>query len=81
MPRKPSRFRLEVLEAREVPAVLLQIDYSYDTGFFKNNADARAVMERVSDSGHVDAVRQAEEALAEIMRLEREQQREHASSA
>lgn len=40
--------RLEWLEAREVPAVLLQIDYTYDTGFFKNNADARAVMERVA---------------------------------
>ncbi len=36
----------------------------------------KAVMERVSDSGHVDAVRHAEEALAEIVRLEREQQRD-----
>lgn len=34
----------------------------------------RAVMERVSDSGHVDAVRLAEDALTEIIRLEREQQ-------
>ena len=34
----------------------------------------RAVMERVSESGHVDAVRQAEEALAEIVRLEHEHQ-------
>lgn len=40
--------RLEALEAREVPAVLLQIDYTYDTGFFKNNPDARAVIERVA---------------------------------
>ena len=36
----------------------------------------KAVMERVSESGHVDAVRQAEEALAEIIRLEREQQKD-----
>jgi hypothetical protein len=34
----------------------------------------RAVMERVSESGHVDAVRQAEEALAEIVQLEHRQQ-------
>src|SRR5215207_1497427 len=44
---RPS-LRLEALEAREVPAVLLQIDYTYDTGFFRNNADARAVIERVA---------------------------------
>ncbi|MEO9254008.1 MAG: hypothetical protein ABI305_00580 [Tepidiformaceae bacterium] len=36
----------------------------------------KAVMERISDSGHVDAVRQAEDALAEMVRLEWEQQRE-----
>ena len=36
----------------------------------------KAVMERVSESGHVDAVRQAEDALAELVRLEYEQQRE-----
>ena len=49
-PRANQRpaLRLEVLETREVPAVLLQIDYTYDTGFFKNNADARALMERVA---------------------------------
>lgn len=40
--------RLEILETREVPAVLLQIDYTYDTGFFKNNPDARAMIERVA---------------------------------
>ena len=34
----------------------------------------RAVMERVSESGHVDAVRQAEDALAEIVKLEYEHQ-------
>lgn len=48
--RTPSRpaLRLEWLEDRELLAVLLQIDYTYDTGFFKNNADARAVIERVA---------------------------------
>ena len=45
--------RLELLETREVPAVLIQIDYSYDTGFFTNNPAARAVIERVaSDLGN-----------------------------
>ena len=39
--------RLEVLEGREVPAVLIQVDYSYDTGFF-SNPDARAVMEQAA---------------------------------
>lgn len=36
----------------------------------------REVMERVSDSGHVDAVRTAEDTLAELMALEREQQKD-----
>jgi hypothetical protein len=36
----------------------------------------KAVMERVSDSGHVDAVRQAEDTLEELIRLEHEQQRD-----
>jgi hypothetical protein len=40
--------RLEVLEAREVPAVLIQVDYTYDTGFFANNPQARATVERVA---------------------------------
>ncbi|MGI8925420.1 MAG: hypothetical protein ACR2HN_02090 [Tepidiformaceae bacterium] len=33
------------------------------------------IMQRVSDSGYVEAVRRAEEALAELIALEREQQR------
>lgn len=48
---RPTRrpvLRLEVLEAREVPAVLIQVDYTYDTGFFANNPEARATMERVA---------------------------------
>jgi hypothetical protein len=36
----------------------------------------KTVMERVTESGHVDAVRLAEDALAELVRLEYEQQRE-----
>ncbi len=40
--------RLESLEAREVPAVLIQLDYSRDVGGFFNNAEARAIMERVA---------------------------------
>jgi hypothetical protein len=46
--RGPHALRLECLETREVPAVLIQVDYSFDTGFFRNNADARAVIERVA---------------------------------
>lgn len=43
-----TAFHLEQLEAREVPAILIQVDYSYDTGFFANNPQARATMERVA---------------------------------
>src|SRR6188474_1823232 len=45
--RRPV-LRLEELEAREVPAVLIQVDYTYDTGFFANNPEARATMERAA---------------------------------
>ena len=40
--------RLETLEAREVPAILIQLDYSRDVSGFFNNADARATMEQVA---------------------------------
>ncbi len=43
-----AALRLETLEVREVPAVLIQVDYSYDNGFFANNPDARAVIELVA---------------------------------
>lgn len=46
-PRPPS-LRLESLEAREVPAILVQLDYSFDNGFFANNPAAQAVMQRVA---------------------------------
>ncbi|HSQ54797.1 MAG TPA: matrixin family metalloprotease, partial [Gemmata sp.] len=46
--------RLESLEAREVPAIAIQVDYSLDlranggSGFFEDHADARTVMNRVA---------------------------------
>jgi hypothetical protein len=43
-----SILRLESLESREVPAILIQLDYSYDAGFFTNNPGARAIMDRVA---------------------------------
>jgi hypothetical protein len=47
-PANGPALRLEELEGREVPAVLIQIDYSYDNGFFANNPDARATLEQVA---------------------------------
>lgn len=44
----PPALRLEQLEVREVPAILIQLDYSYDTGFFANNPQARATLERAA---------------------------------
>ncbi|MCI0703663.1 MAG: hypothetical protein L0241_21505 [Planctomycetia bacterium] len=43
-----AALKLEALESREVPAILIQVDYTYDTGFFRNNPEARATMERVA---------------------------------
>jgi hypothetical protein len=47
---KPARpvLRLEALEAREVPAILIQLDYSRDVSGFFNNAEARATLEQVA---------------------------------
>lgn len=43
------RLNAEQLESREVPAVTIQIDYSYDTGtFFNNNPVAKSVIERAA---------------------------------
>ena len=51
-PRASRRNRpglhLERLEARELPAITIQIDYSYDTSGFFNNSAARAVMQQVA---------------------------------
>lgn len=48
--RTPSPLRpLEILEGRDVPAILIQIDYSRDTsGFFAAHADARATLEQAA---------------------------------
>jgi hypothetical protein len=46
-PRKPALW-LEALEAREVPAILIQLDYAYDSGYFAARPDARAVLDRVA---------------------------------
>jgi hypothetical protein len=49
-----SWLHLEVLEAREVPAVTILVDYSLDlranggSGFFEDHADAKVVMNRVA---------------------------------
>jgi hypothetical protein len=43
-----SVLRFEELEPRDVPAIFFQIDYSRDTGFFANNPEARATLERAA---------------------------------
>ena len=40
--------QLEQLETREVPSITIQIDYSYDTGFFTNNPQARAILQQAA---------------------------------
>ena len=51
-PRRPTpptcQPRLEHLEERDVPAITIRIDYTYDTGFFANNPEARAAIEQVA---------------------------------
>ena len=45
-----SRLALEELEAREVPAITIQINYSYDTtGFFANNPTAQATLQQAAN--------------------------------
>ncbi|QJW96830.1 FG-GAP-like repeat-containing protein [Frigoriglobus tundricola] len=47
--RRPA-LRLEALEAREVPAVAIQINYSLDsTGFFTNNPAAQAILQQAAN--------------------------------
>jgi hypothetical protein len=41
--------KLEALEARDVPAILIQLDYSRDTTGFFNNPEARATLEQVAN--------------------------------
>ena len=54
---KPRRLNLETLEAREVPAVVVQLDYTYDSSGFFNDPSHRAVLQQaVNDvAGHIDA--------------------------
>ncbi|MBY0515011.1 MAG: hypothetical protein K2P78_14055, partial [Gemmataceae bacterium] len=46
--RKPP-LRLETLEAREVPAITIQIDYSFDSQGFFNDPSRRAVLQQAAD--------------------------------
>jgi hypothetical protein len=45
--RTAPALRLEELEARDVPAIAIQFDYSHDTSGFFNNVGARAELEEV----------------------------------
>src|SRR4051794_34543814 len=51
--RRPSRpLALEALESREVPALLIQFDYSHDTnGFFTDPARRAALEQAAADIG------------------------------
>jgi hypothetical protein len=43
-----TALRFEALEARELPAVTIQLNYSYDTGFLANNPQAQATLQAVA---------------------------------
>src|SRR4051812_9950759 len=48
-PRKAfQRLNVEALEAREVPAVAIVLDYSHDTSGFFSSSEARATMDGVA---------------------------------
>lgn len=55
--RPKARLRLEPLEAREVPAVTIQFDYSHDLSGFFNDPSRRAVLQQAADAiaSHLDA--------------------------
>ena len=46
--RRPGPLALEWLEAREVPAVAVQIDYSFDTSGFFNDPTRRAILQQAA---------------------------------
>ncbi|QDU18854.1 VCBS repeat-containing protein [Urbifossiella limnaea] len=52
-----TTLKLEGLEARECPAVVFQIDYSFDTNGFFNDPGRRAVLQSAADAigAHLDA--------------------------
>jgi hypothetical protein len=48
-PTRRPRLALEWLEAREVPAITVQIDYSFDAAGFFSDPTRRAVLQQVAD--------------------------------
>lgn len=55
--RKPQRLQLETLENREVPAIGIQLDYSYDAGGFFNDPSRRAILQQAANdvAGNLNA--------------------------
>ena len=60
--REPGGLALEWLEGREVPAVTIRFDYSFDSSGFFNDPTRRAVLEQVGAevgshlTGHLAAI-------------------------
>lgn len=56
-PARARRLRLELLEAREVPAITVQLDYSYDASGFFNDPSRRAILQQAVDdiASHLSA--------------------------
>lgn len=55
--RDPPRLRLEELESRNVPSIVIQFDYSFDTSGFFNDPGRRAILQKAANdlAGHLDA--------------------------
>src|SRR5947209_8722620 len=53
--RKPRRLALERLEARDVPALNIAFDYSFDTAGFFSDPARRAVLQQAANdiAGHI----------------------------
>ena len=47
--RQPTPLGLEALEDRAVPAIAIQIDYSFDTGGFFNDPVRRAILQQAAN--------------------------------
>jgi hypothetical protein len=49
--------RLEELESRNVPSIVIQFDYSFDTSGFFNDPGRRAILQKAANdlAGHLDA--------------------------
>jgi hypothetical protein len=54
--QKPQRLALEWLEAREVPALNIIFDYSFDTAGFFSDPGRRAILQQAANdiAGHID---------------------------